>query len=171
MKLYLYLKSIAAIAAFTACFGLVHAGPVPSISDFSADLSKPLKFEFECPDEVKLQKASSVDMSNLSDRARLLILKEIEENASKSLECFVEITRDQINVNDMQVIPRSSVKKYWEVYQYTGYGPERSYYFMYASEGDQSMKVLQIRIKENNWDDLEDGRLNNIYLKTWMSLP
>ena len=143
MKLYLYLKSISAIAAFTACFGSVHAGPMPSISDFSADVSKPLKFEFECPDEVKLQKASSVDTSNLSDRARLLLLKQLEESKTISLKYFVEFTRDQINVNDMQIIPKKSVIKFWKMYNYTSNGFDRFYYFMYKTDEGETPDILK----------------------------
>lgn len=145
--------------------------PVPGISDFKADLTQPIRFEFECPEQVKLQ-AASVDLSMLSERSKALALQSFKENKDKSLQCYVGFGPDSIDVNGMQSIPRESVKRFWEVYNYTSLGFERFWYFLYEpSVAGLGEKILKLEIKKG-WSgpSREDGDFYNSYFQSWMNL-
>jgi len=91
------------------------ATPVPGISDFNADLDQPLRINFSCPVKYITQKSLPTNFDKLSSRTQQL-LREKALKGKESFECFAEFTREHINVNDQQLIPRSSVKRFWEIF-------------------------------------------------------
>jgi len=158
------------LAVLICATGLPSLSQVTGISDREVNLDEGLDFSFKCPKELALKISSNVDTSSLSDRAKALLAKEAE-TSSKSQDCYVRFTRDQIDVNGMQVIDRSSVLRHWEVYNYRAYGNiTRSWNFLYRVGADETVYLLEVgNFRNFSFGGGQDAEQVNLFFQAWMA--